>query len=190
MATLRNRSGKFYVMIRKKGHPTLHRVFSNKEDAEIFAYWKEDILEQITNFEPPLEELITLDTAIEMKIQEATNQKLGKKTIKDIKDLKNYFANLLDQSLFSISYENLMCAYNELSKKEIRRGGSIIKGGIYKLPSQKTLRNRFAILSSVYSLMIKKGVKIVNHPLNILSFIKDKLYTEGHSKSIGEGKNK
>jgi len=53
MASIRKReSGSYSAEIRKKGK-SLCASFSNRETAELWAVYKEDLIDQIKNFEVP-----------------------------------------------------------------------------------------------------------------------------------------
>ena len=89
MASITFRDGKYRVSIRKKDQD-VSKTFSNKEDAELYSKLKEDLIDQIENFNPSPEELLTLDSAIDMKVEDAEKNWLDFRTISSLKGLNLY----------------------------------------------------------------------------------------------------
>lgn len=173
MATIQKINDRYRVQIRKKDIE-IYSSFKNEEDAKLWAEYKEELIDNISAFDPPLKEMITLKDAIELKIEK------GKETMKDINDFKNlleYFDKFCYRSLNSITYDELMKYYDEKLKIPIRKGGSKNNEntGIKKLPSPSTVFRKFQYLSSVYQDVINYGVEIENIPLKICQFMRKAL---------------
>ncbi len=149
--------------------------FAREEDAKLWCAYKEDLSNQIIAFDAPIGNLITLDSAIEMKIAEALECELDHRTINSIENLKIHFAELLDKNMNEITYENLLNIANNLMKIEVKHGGSKNSGGTFKLPSKDTLMNRFKYLATVYGCLNKRGMSLTNHPLNVVNYLKTRV---------------
>lgn len=171
MASIQKRGDNFRVQIRKEGFINIEKTFSNEEDAILYSKWKEDIMQNIANFEVPKEELITLDTAIDMKIEEGIKAGLDKRTMASLNNLKSIFSKLLKNSIHELGYEDYLKIAKELMVTEVRKGGSNSGGGDYRLPSKETVINRFKYLGTVYGHLIKKGFSVINHPLTVVNFL-------------------
>lgn len=170
MATITFRNGNYRVSIRRKNQD-IYKTFFEKEDAELYAKWKEDLIDQIDNFSPSPEELLTLDSAIEMKIKDAEDKELDFRTISSLKGLKIHFADDLNKSLNEFSYEFLLSKAKIFMQTEVRHGGHHAKGGNLKMPSVKTVSNRFRYLSTVIGYVNMNGFSFQNHSLAVLNYL-------------------
>src|ERR1700679_1545188 len=61
----------YRVSIRKKGH-IISKSFYTKEDAEIYAFYKERLIDLMENFEVPIEKRLTLQSIMNIRPQENT----------------------------------------------------------------------------------------------------------------------
>jgi len=175
MATFRERTpGRWTVDIRKNSSQTISRTFPCKEDAELWAKWKEDLLDNIDNFEASVEELMTLDTAISLKHEDGIKNELDSHTLGSIINLKTHFSDLLDMNMTEITQDILLDAAKTLMTKEVKRGGSKNSGGSMRLPSKETVINRFKYLGTVWGFLQKRGISLTNHPLSVSNYLKDK----------------
>ena len=170
MASITFRDGKYRVSIRKKDQD-VSKTFSNKEDAELYSKWKEDLIDQIENFNPSPEELLTLDSAIDMKVEDAEKYGLDFRTISSLKGLKIHFSDDLHRSLNEFSYEFLLSKAKIFMQTEVKHGGNIAKGGNLKMPSVKTVMNRFRYLSTVLGYLNMNGFSFQNHSLAVLNYL-------------------
>lgn len=171
MATFKNDGRKnFSVSIRRKGH-NITKTFSDKETAELYAKYKEALIDEMENFDVPKKDLITLDSAIECRLEELLNAKADRRTVLDVKGLRGFFPEFMNLTLSELTYEMLKNKIEKMMVEPIRRGGDRDKTGKLILQSPVTIRRKVAMLSSIYSLMIKKGVDCENIPLRILSFL-------------------
>lgn len=176
MATIENRDGKYKVSIRKKGFKEIYKSFSTKEDAELYISWKEDLMDQISAFDPSPEELLTLDQAVDMKIEDAKKRNLDHRTILGIQGVKMHFADYLDQSLSVLTYEKLADKLRELMDTKVSRGGGKVKiEENMKDASLKTISNRFRYLSAVIGYINTQGFSFQNNSTNIVSYLENKM---------------
>lgn len=149
--------------------------FASEEDAKLWCAYKEDLHNQIYAFDAPIGDILTLDSAIEMKIAEAKESQLDHRTVSSLEGLKIHFASLLDKGMNEITYEDLLNVANDLMSTEVRHGGGKSSGGKYKLPSKDTLMNRFKYLGTIYGCLNKRGMSLTNHPLNVVNYLKTKI---------------
>lgn len=174
MATISEREGRFRSTIRRKDIE-ISSTFSNKEQAEIWSKYKEDLIDSIDSFDPPLKEMITLKDAIELKIRDAEYK--NKKDIADFKILIEFFDKFINMEIGKITYDDLMKYFDEKMNTPITRGG--IKNdpttGLKKLPSMHTTFRKFAYLSTVFELMKTQGVNIQNVALDVCKFLRPQL---------------
>lgn len=170
MASITLKDGKYRVQIRKKNQE-ISKSFSQKEDAELYAKWKEDLIDQIDNFSPSPEELLTLDSAIDMKVKDAEEKGLDFRTITSLKGLKVHFADELHRSLNELSYDFLLSKAKVFMQTEVKHGGCYSTGGNLKMPSVKTVSNRFRYLSTVIGFANMNGFSFQNHSLAILNYL-------------------
>src|SRR5689334_16029134 len=95
MAIIEKRDGKYRVSIRKKG-VHISKTFNIEEDAKLFAAWKEDIIDSMSAFSPEIKEIITLDNAIDLKINQLKKQKKDRRSILAVQILKRCFSEFLN----------------------------------------------------------------------------------------------
>jgi hypothetical protein len=172
MASITKDKNSYKVRIRRKDL-NLFSHFKNKYDALLWAAYKEDLIDQIIAFDPPLKDMVTLQDAIELKIQNADYK--SKKYLYDYKGLLTYFDKFKEKNLSEISYQDLLSHFDTLLNIPIRRGGNSDDNGIKKLPEPNTILKKYAYLSTVYQLMIEKGMEIENIPIKIVKFMRPKI---------------
>lgn len=172
MATIRQVSGNFRAHIRKKGIE-LSATFKHQEDAELWALYKEDLIDSIQAFDMPLKEGITLQDAIELKMSKIEINS-SKKEFNEYTILLKFFEEFCPKSIGDIKYVDLVKCYEEKIKTPIYRGGTgkNDETGIKKLPSHLTILKKFAYLSTIYQMLIEDGVDLENIALKVMQFIK------------------
>jgi hypothetical protein len=170
MATIQERKQKdgivsFKLQIRRK-NVEIHKTFHTKEDAEIYAFYKERLIDNIENFDIPIEERITLKQIFEIKLKDSQN--LAKRSILDMENAFNLLNKFLDVSRFihEINYQDWEISAQEMFKTDVYMGAKT-EAGKRKM-SPLTLRRNFACYSSAYSNAIAKGFNIENMPLKIM----------------------
>lgn len=183
MANIRERSGRYHVEIRRKNFQSMCATFSCEEDALLWARYKEDLLDQINSFEPPKNELITLDAAIDMKLQQLTDEQATKKTIQDIVNLKTILKDHLHKSLHECDESFFREFFASLLNTKVKRGG--IRGekslGRTNTISPATILSRINRLCSVFSNLIQSGIANYNPVYPVYQHYK-KVLANGSSK--------
>lgn len=153
----------FRVQIRRKGLD-ISKNFRNIEDANLYADYKERLIDNIKNFEVPLKDRITLNDLLEIKLKDSDN-----------KDLKchvlvafNRFNEIFGEHKFynKITYKDWEDACKKLSESYVFRGAKSENGK--RIMSLNTLRRYFAYVSSCVSHAQSLGIELDNIPLKIL----------------------
>lgn len=166
-------STSFRVSIRTK-NIEICKTFQNEEDAKLFIFFKEKLINNMSNFDIPIENRITLEQVIEMKLEEVDNHR--SKT--DFTMSASRILACLKKHTFlcELSFEDWVQACKNLSDKDVFRGSKNQHNA--RTPSLSTIRRVFATLSSAFSYAISKGIPVENHPLKIVqTFINDKMKT-------------
>src|SRR5258708_28344047 len=110
MASISERENKdgsitFRVSIRKKGF-SFEKSFFKKEDAELYSYYKERLIDNMSNFEVPIKDMIRMDQLIEMKKKSIADSDKRTKNGLDI-NLSRYQEFFgIDKFLCDISYND------------------------------------------------------------------------------------
>ncbi len=172
MATI-TRIGNIYKVEVSNEHFTFETEFKNRKTAEIYASYREDLLDKMKKFDAPLKDVISLIGAIDYKISEMRENNRDKKTIEDVKGLLKCFPDWMDLPLSELSYDMMLERADEMFKETVRRGGSQKTDGSGKIVIQSpvTVRKKFACLSSVISHMISQGVQCENNAYKILGYL-------------------
>lgn len=172
MASIRCRNGKWYVQVRKKGQ-ILCATFSDRETAELWGKYKEDIIDEIGYFDFKYENTITLNEAIDLKIKDLESKDTDKRSVNDVKSLKDSFSEFSDTPLVNIKSEDIVTKTNVMLDSIIRRGGSKkSNSGKIVVQSPRTVLKKLAVLGSVFSFIIKNGAAIQNPVLTSINQIK------------------
>tara|TARA_R110000868_G_scaffold287225_2_gene547628 strand:+ start:825 stop:1385 length:561 start_codon:yes stop_codon:yes gene_type:complete len=156
----------YKLQIRKPNHPEIFKTFNTREDAEIYAFYKERLIDNMENFEVPIEQRITLKQVFELKIQDS--KELAKRSVLDMENAFNLIHDLLDYNRFvyNITLEDWEKTAKSMYDLDVFMGAKT-EAGKRKM-SPLTLRRNFACASAAFSTAIGKGFKIENHPLKIL----------------------
>ena len=175
MALISERSGQFRVQIRKKDI-NLYRTFQKESDAKLWAAYKEECIDLIEAFDPPLNEIITLQDAIELKIRKMQDENSNRKEINDYKILCKIFNKFCPLPINEITYSDLLKHFQELLDIPISHGGTGKNDGtgVKKLPSFQTIFRKFAYLSTVYQNLINDGVELENVALKAAQYYRQK----------------
>ena len=120
---LKDGTSVFNVRIRIKGFNYTEATFNNKSDAILWVKYKEDLLNAIREFEPKNEELVTLETAINLKLQDAIKNNLSANTINALRCLGSHFADIINLSLSEITYDRFLNLANRMIGTRGKRGG-------------------------------------------------------------------
>lgn len=164
MAIIQKSDGMFAVNFKLKGQDVV-RYFSEEEDAKIYL-WHRNRLDELKNaYDIPINERITLREMVEIKNGESLDK--ASRTLKQISLAQERTQEQLPQDkryVHEYTYDDWLNAAKGLYNTEIHRGSVSNKISM----SLGTLRRDFAYLSSCYSHIIAKGVKIENMPLKVL----------------------
>jgi len=170
LATIRERKGRFGVKI-SRNRITICQTFSTLETAKLWAAYKEDLLDEMDAFNPPKQQMITLEDAINFKIDNAIKDGLNTRSITDIRNLKVDFSTFLQRFMHEITYDDLINHCKKISKIQVKLGGSAVneKSGKYSMPSPITIVNKLKRLSTVYSNLNENNVDIENIALKCVN---------------------
>jgi hypothetical protein len=170
----KRKNGNHELVIRKKGI-SLSRTFKTREDAELWAAYKEDLIHNIDAFDVPLKDMITLEVALKMKLDSLQAQ--GKDS-RDFQDLRKCFLEFVDLPLSHLKYDVLMQYMKKMSESQIRRGGDRKNpgtSGILVDISSSTLISRISVLSTVINFAIENGVNVENDAYKVCQYLRANL---------------
>jgi len=173
MATFRNVKGKFHAIIRRK-NKSLSATFSDKQTAEIWSKYHEDLIDNMDNFQVSPENYITYEQCLELKIQDAIENNIDKRSIEDLKNSVNHFNEIKDIPIGEITCDILRELVSKMQNSVVKKGGSkenINSGNIRKI-SQTTILNRLRLLACVFSYMIQNGANMTNPAQIIVNQVK------------------
>lgn len=171
MATFSNRSGRWRAVIRKK-NVKLFATFRDLETAKLWAQYKEDIIDEIENFDFKAEKSITLKEAYELKLKDMEEKQSSKRDIADMNLNMNNFIELLHLPIVKIDSETIRNIVLKMQNQEVRRGGSSKNdSGRKVIQSPATILRKLRVLSTVFGFLISKGLEIHNPVLQITSQI-------------------
>jgi hypothetical protein len=169
MATIEKRKDSkgldtFLARIRKNGI-NIHKTFYSEEDAKLFIFYKERLIENKSKFEVPISKRITLDYCVDLKLNE---HERNAKEISSFNHARDRLNDKLGKNKFlcEISYDDWLNAAKELLTKPVYRGSKKEKNA--RIMSPTTLRRIFAYASSSISYTISQGVEIENLPLKVI----------------------
>jgi len=175
MGTIRIKDGRYSAAVRIK-NKQLYCTFGDKETAELWVKYKEDLLNNMAAFDPSLQELVRLEDAIDLKLKEIDEKDGSARERHEIRLLKNYFRDFLDENIGDITTNMLLQRASEMLHETVKKGGrkDDPTTGIIRQTSPATVRRKFAMLSIIFSYMIKKGINITNPVTNLFAYLKDK----------------
>jgi hypothetical protein len=169
MAAIRERIGSkgeksYSVVIRMKDLEE-QKTFMTREDAELFAFFREKLHKNMKAFEIPIKDRVRLRDVIEFKKEQMKDKDL--RTIcefdnafkRTIENIKNH--TFLGELTFDDWHE---CLKNISTMSLPVRGNAITRA----LISPSSVRRLFATLSSAFSTAIASGIPIENYPLQIV----------------------
>lgn len=171
MASIRKRPNgngfSYYVSIRKK-NAEIHKSFQSEEDAKLYAFYKETLIDNMKNFDIPLNSRVTLRQIYELKIDNIERDYWKKVSISDFEDsYKNIFPFIKENKFVcEFSYEEWLNAAKCLLNTDVFRGAK--KEHTKRKMSLNTLRRHFASASSCFSFAQSQGLDLDNHPLKVI----------------------
>ncbi len=171
MATIEERKNQdgtnvFRIQIRKHNHPIINKTFLTREDANLYVFYKERLIDNMDNFDIKINERITIQQVFEMKLENSENlDKRSKSDMENAFKLISSFIDIKKYCLKTTSEEWLECA-KSLYGLDVYKGAKTENGK--RKMSPLTLRRNFANASSAFSFAIINGIEIENLPLKIL----------------------
>jgi hypothetical protein len=170
MASIEKRTTKsgeitYRVSIRKKGRE-IYKTFHDLEAGKLYAYYKENLITNMENFEVPIEKRISLNDILELK--QKTIDESNLREISDFNFNKNKLSELFKNKIFyiDISYDEWLACAKALLDSYVYRGGKTERGK--RKMSPHTLRKIFAHASSAVNHAKEMGIPLENHPLNVM----------------------
>jgi len=183
MASIKIINGRYYVQVRKKGK-TNCASFADKETAELWGKFKEDIIDEMEAFDFQVEYTITLEEAVQKKRAEYLKRNVDKKSLTDLDALERDFSEFLKTPLHNISDAMLIDKLNNMKRQPVFKGGRQDgKTGIKSIQAPATLLRKFRILASVYSFLIQNGAKLSNPAQHIVNRIKMSIACAGNNSN-------
>ncbi len=170
MATIEKRPNKngfsWRVMIRKKNQE-VYKSFDTEEDANLYVFYKERLIDNIANFDVPIQDRVTLMQIMELKIQ--TIDESDKRTIGDydmtVRRLKDCFGDIMFYQ--SLTFEHWVEAAKKLLQTDVYKGAKT--EAAKRKMSPNTLRKIFAHASAAVSYAQHQGIAIDNHPMKVMN---------------------
>lgn len=167
MATIEKRTGKdgmtFKALIRRKGLE-ICKTFKTEEDAKLYVFHKERLIDNMEHFDVPLKDRISLKEILDLKMR--TIKEYDKRTINDLdSSFKRCLRWLPEKKYYNDLTEEdwLNCAKN-LYAEDSWKGS---KANTLKI-SPVTLRRIFAMISSAVSHCQAIQIPLENIPLKII----------------------
>lgn len=160
----------YRVVIRKKGQE-ISRTFSNLDDAKVFEYYRNRLIENMANFDVPIQERVRLDDIIELKLEGINDAR----TIDEFKNSAKKVKENIKHHMFisELAIDDWVECFKKISCLliPIRKNSKEMT-----LASPLSVRRWFAVLSSAFSYAISKGIRVENYPLQIVQkYINPKL---------------
>lgn len=163
----------YEVNIRKKGYE-IYKTFDNEEDARLYSFYKERLIDNMHNFEVPLKERLTIEQIFDLKLKSI--DEFERRTINDICKSKERLSMFFDPHKFihQISYDEWLDCAKKLLDFDVFRGAE--KDHNKRKMSLKSLRKIFAYLSASISHANSLGIELDNLPLKVIqTFISPKI---------------
>jgi len=158
-------SHKFKVKI-SRGDTIFCKSFFDEEDAKLYIFYKERLIDNMKNFEIPLHETLTLEQIFELKIEKTT--KIQRKEIEDfnlsLSRLQTCFGK--NKCYSEISIEDWTQAVKSIMHLKVYRGAKN-KNGERDI-SLKSVKKIFAHASSCITFCQNMGFKIDNKPMIVI----------------------
>lgn len=182
MASIRKIGNSFHVQIRKKSKH-MSASFSEKNMAEIWAKWNEDLIENMENFKVSPVDYITLEQCVEIKVKELIEKNSDKKTTQDCQNIVHEFSELKDIPFGKITTDMIRDLIKKKQNSIIRRGGNKnnLESGDPRKISPATILRKTRCLASVFSYMIEKGANINNPAQIVVNQLKMSIIKKGES---------
>lgn len=155
----------YRVQVRKKGLE-ISKSFIDEEDAKIYAFYKERLIDNMGNFEIPIQNRLTFRQLFDLKLDTVPLSEV--KAISDLCVARDKFSQVIniDKFLYDISYEEWLKCAKDIFKLPVYKGTKAEHNKRDMAP--KTLRRVLATASSIFSHAISLGIPIENHILKVI----------------------
>lgn len=154
----------YRVKIRRK-NVDISKTFFMEEDAKLYAFYKERLIDNMENFEVPIKDRITLEQIFEQKI--AKIPVTNKREINDVENSMHRLVEIFGDKYYQqITYEEWVDAAKKLLGQYVFKGTKTVN--TKRLMSLKTLRKIFSHASSAVSSLIYTGIEMDNLPLKVI----------------------
>lgn len=168
----------YRVMIRKK-NLEVSKSFHTEEDAKLYAFYKERLIDNMANFEVDMKDRVTLRQVMELRML-----KIPVTESKSISDISTALDKMckhfpVDKFLINIPYEKWLEACKKIYTEPVFRGSN--KEHNMRQMSVKTLRRVFATVSSAISHTIFMGIPLENHALKVIQTHINPMMKEGNA---------
>ncbi len=172
MGSIKVINKRYHARIRKKGK-TLYQAFDDRETAELWMKFKENLIDEMDAFDFQAEKTITLKEAIDLKSLEFTKNNVDKKSFSDLAIILKEFSEWSNTPLNEITEDMLMDKLNLMKDRCVFRGGKQDgKSGVKVIQSSATLLRKFRMVAAIYSHLIQNGAKISNPAQHVVNRIK------------------
>ncbi len=172
MAKIELRSGKYRVVIRKKGKE-MSATFSDKITAETWARYQEDLIDNMENFNVPPEGLVTLLQCFELKIKSLKEKQTDGKTFSDFNVVIKDFKEIMNTPLNELTSDMIRNISKDMLGSIVKRGGSSNpNSGVLSQCSPSTVLRKLRLIASVLSFMIENGANIKNVAQTVVNQVK------------------
>ena len=167
ISKIKNSDGSISFRVRiHHGEKEICKTFYNKDDALAYSKFKENLLNNMKNFDVDIKDTVTLLQILELKKNKI--DELNKKEINDFSESIRKISLYIDinRLYISISLQEWIKLSSDLSTINVHRGAQ--SGSNKRMISPKTLKKIFAHISSSVSLSRENGIVIDNHPLTVI----------------------
>lgn len=152
----------FRAHIRKKGID-ISRTFSTREDAELFVFYRQRLIDNMSAFEIPIKDRLTLQDICELKQKTITE-------VRAIAEFDNAHKRIVENMkehkfLCQLIYEDWVECLEKVSKLEIQVK---YNSKIMTIISPISVRRIFATISSAFSHAISLGIPLENYALKLI----------------------
>jgi len=155
----------YNVKIRRK-NCQISQTFRTEEDAKLYEFFKERLIDNMESFDIPLHKRVTLKQIFELKIN--TLNSLIKRSIAEFENPLKMFQDFFKEKLFihEITLDDWTNAAKSFYQLNVFRGAKTDSGK--RKMSPNSLRKIFASASSCFSYSQSLGIELDNFPLKVI----------------------
>lgn len=180
---IREKSGKngisYCVEIRKKG-TQIYKTFYSREDAELYDTYKTNLIQNMENFEVPIQDRVTLAQLYELKEKQISEPR----AVAELRTSLEKINECIKKHTFinELTYEDWEECLKNLENTKVYVGAE--KKINERNPSLSTLRRYLANTSSVISYANSLGIPVKNHALTVIQTHLNKKIKEERKNKI------